>query len=89
MSRHEIPARRSRIEVTVGWDVPLMTFFAQVENLDAPDDADPLLLWIGLERREIAEPEALVSPLAPYAELTAEHLAELRRDRDHGDLWKE
>ncbi|MBI0536979.1 hypothetical protein D9599_15520 [Roseomonas sp. KE2513] len=88
MSRHELPARQPRTEVTVGWDAPMQTFFAQVENLDAPDDADPLLLWISLEQREIAEPEAMILPLAPYADLTVDHLAELRRDRDDSNPWE-
>ena len=88
MSRHDIPARRPRTEVTVGWDAPMQTFFAQVEDLDAPDDADPLLLWIGSEPREIAEPEAMIVPLVPYAELTAELLTELRRDRDDSNPWE-
>ena len=81
-SRHEIPARQPGWCVVVGWDNPMMTFFAEVERIQAADDArDPTLLWLGSSPGEVARPEDLAGPLAPYAELTAEHIAELRADR--------
>ena len=82
MSRNRIPARRPGLTVVVGWDNPLRTFFAQVHRQQDDDDPrDPTLLWIGTAPGEILRPADLVGPLAPYAELTDSHLAQLRADR--------
>lgn len=81
MSRHELPARRPGTSVVVGWDNPMMTFFAQVLDEQADEDADPVLLWLGTQHGEVTRPEDLARPLAPFAELTAQHLEQLRADR--------
>lgn len=81
MSRHEIPAKQPGLTVVVGWDNPMTTFFAQVEDESAGDDADPIVLWLGGSRREVLRPEDLVLPLAPFADLTGAHLDQLRADR--------
>ena len=82
MSRNSIPARKPGLSVVVGWDNPLGTFFAQVHrHQDDDDPRDPTLLWIGTAPGEIQRPADLVGPLAPYAELTESHLAQLRADR--------
>ncbi len=81
-SRNTIPPRQSGLTVVVGWDNPLRTFFAQVDRQQDDDDPrDPTLLWVGCAPGEILRAEALVQPLAPYAELTDAHLAKLRADR--------
>lgn len=81
MSRHEIPAKHPGFTVAVGWDNPLTTFFAQVVDESADDGDDPVVLWLGGSNREVLRPEDLVAPLAPYADLTAAHLDQLRADR--------
>lgn len=81
-SRRSIPARAPGLTVVVGWDNPLSTFFAQVERIQNDDDPrDPILLWIGGESGEVAQAEELAGPLAPYAELTAELVEQLRAAR--------
>jgi len=47
MSRYSIPAQQPGLTVTVGWDNPLCTFFAQVFDPSIEEDADACLLWIG------------------------------------------
>lgn len=84
MSRHEIPARDQTLSVVAGWDNPLQTFFAQVarpERADDEDEDDPMLLWVGTEPREVITVEDLARHLAPFAELTAEAVEQLRADR--------
>lgn len=81
MSRHEIPAKRPGFTVIVGWDNPMMTFFAQVEDEAAGEDDDPVVLWLGGHHREVLRPEDLAAPLAPYADLMATHIEQLRADR--------
>ncbi len=81
-SRRTIPARYLAITVVVGWDNPMQTFFAQVDRAEGNDDPDdPPLLWVGTRDSEIRRAEDLVRPLAPYADLTDAHLAQLRADR--------
>lgn len=66
----------------------LPDYFAQVEDEAAGEDDDPVVLWLGGRHREVLCPEDLAAPLAPYADLTAEHIEQLRADRagdaDHG-----
>ena len=58
-SRRDIPPRETGITVTVGWDNPLMTFFAQVVRIQDNDDTrDPSLLWLGGAPGEITRPAA-------------------------------
>jgi hypothetical protein len=77
-----MPARKPGLTVVVGWDNPLGTFFAQVQRQQDDDEPrDPILLWIGTALGEIPRPADLVGPLAPYAELTDSHLAQLRAER--------
>ena len=84
MSRHIIPGFDARFTVVVGWDNPLQTFFTQVARADDSDDDDndPVLLWIGGTFGEVTDPAALVAPLALYATLTEDHVAQLGADRD-------
>ena len=80
MSRHEISAKQPGTTVFVGWDRPLMTFFAQVFRADRDDDEGPEL-WIGGFYEECTIPEELRAPLAPFADLTDGDLSRLRDDR--------
>ena len=52
-SRFSLPAHLAGIEVSVGWDNPLGTFFARVLRVQERDDPrDPVILWIGTEPRK-------------------------------------
>jgi len=64
MSRYRIPAQDPDLTVIVGWDNPLMTFFAQVFNPSIEDDDEACVLWIG------AAPEAIPTVAALQAQLT-------------------
>ncbi len=82
MSRRHITARAPGLTVTVGWDNPLSTFFAQVTRQQSPDDMrDRVVFWIGGLAGEVRRAEDLVVPLAPYADLTPNDIAQLRADR--------
>lgn len=81
MSRYTVPAGLPGFEVFVGHDGPMGTYFAQVLREQVDDDPhDPVVLWLGVHFGEVQRPEDMVAPLAPYAELTEEHLAQLRAD---------
>jgi hypothetical protein len=86
MSRHEIPARDQAHKVIVGWDQPLLTYFAQVIDRakeDAGED-DKFMLWVGCSLREIYEIEDLERRLYRYAELSSEISSTLYGDKDEG-----
>ena len=81
-SRFTIPSRTPGLVISVGWDNPPGTFFAQVSRVQTDDDLrDPVILWLGTEHGEIRRAEDLIAALTPYAELTEEHLRQLRADR--------
>lgn len=82
MSRHDVPSLRAGYCIVVGWDRPMRTYFAQVRRDDAEDDSEPNTVWLGGEFDEYPdEPAAMAGPLAGWAVLTPELLAQLRRDR--------
>lgn len=86
MSRHEIPALNPAHKVIVGWDHPLLTYFAQVIDRAKQDvgDDDKFVLWIGCSRREIYEIPTLVARLRPYAVLPFDIRTTLYGDKDEG-----
>ena len=67
MSRYTIPAQDSALTVVVGWDNPLVTFFAQAFDPSVEDEAEADLLWIGTALREIPTVAALQAQLTGWA----------------------
>lgn len=68
MSRHVIP-HPDGLEVVVGWDPPLNTFFAQVFAGGSDVDDPTELLWVGCSPREIHNVEQVRSAVAPWVPL--------------------
>ena len=82
MSRHEIPAHQPDQQVTVGWDNPLLTFFAiVVRSASEPEEDDEILTWLGDTDHAYPTPESLITPLTPFAKLTPEMISHLKSDR--------
>lgn len=69
--------------VACGWDNPLQTYFCTVlrEPPLSEEDADSVVLWLGLDLREVQTPEEMAAPLAAYADLDAPTIRLLRADR--------
>ena len=82
-SRRQLPSKKAEMTVACGWDNPLATYFCTVLRDTAPvgEDSDPVVLWLGLNPREIRMPEEMVAPLAPYADLDETTIKLLRADR--------
>lgn len=80
MSRIEIPRKNPDLLVTVGWDPPLQTYFAQVGRHQG-SDSDDLVLWLGTRFREHTRPEDLTPALSRYAELKPATVRQLHEDR--------
>lgn len=81
MSRHEVAGKDPALEIVVGWDNPLQTFFAQVLR-PGPDDEDGrVLLWLGTAWQECPTPDAMVAAVGAFAEVGEELLSRLRLDR--------
>jgi hypothetical protein len=82
MSRHTIVSFSNRFEVTIGWDRPLNSFFAQVQDLKIADgEQDPIVVWVGASYSEIPRPEDLQAHIAGFAVIPVEMLDALRADR--------
>jgi hypothetical protein len=84
MSRHTIPAKDDGHEVVVGWDQPLLTFFAIVYDKSKRGTDDDIVLWKGTRPREIYEVEDLRRVLGKYAKLGSEMRSTLYGDKDEG-----
>ena len=81
MSRYSIPAQNPALTVTVGWDNPLGTLFAQVFDPSIEEDAEACLLWIGTAPEAIPTVAALQAQLAGWATLPPDIVARLTRDQ--------
>jgi hypothetical protein len=81
MSRYSIPAQQPGLTVIVGWDHPLMTFFAQVFNSSIEDDEEACLLWIGTAPEAIPTVAALQAQLACWATIPDDIVDRLLRDQ--------
>jgi hypothetical protein len=67
--------------VIVGWDNPLVTFFAQVFDPSIEEDEEADLLWIGTALQEIPTVAALQAQLAGWAMIPADIMDRLTRDQ--------
>lgn len=87
MSRYSVSPRepiKPAVTITVGWDNPLRTYFAQVwqEPPDSESDDEPQeLVWIGTSYDEIQTVEAIAEAIAPWVDLSAELEEKLSADR--------
>lgn len=89
MSRHSVKGFEPSLEIAIGFDAPLNTYFAQVTKPTTDDFAldeqaesdDQILLWIGTNWKEVLDLKIIVERLAPFAALTPELLAQLENDR--------
>lgn len=84
MSRYDISAPDA-LEVVVGWDPPLSTFFAQVwdRSLDEDDPAAELL-WVGCAPGEIRDVEHLSKAVAPWVAVPDATVRALHADAHGG-----
>jgi hypothetical protein len=84
MSRYQIAAIDPKFEVTVGWDAPMTTFFAQVVDraLDEADDDNALVLWIGDRDMAVPTIDQLIVAIARYATIPADVIEQLQADYD-------
>jgi hypothetical protein len=81
MSRYRIPAQDPGLTAIVGWDNPLITFFAQVFAPSIEEDAEACLLWIGTAPEAIPTVAALQAQLACWAAIPPDIVDRLTRDQ--------
>jgi hypothetical protein len=81
MSRYRIPAQDPGLTVIVGWDNPLVTFFAQVFDPSIEEDAEACLLWIGTAPQAIPTVAALQAQLAGWATISPAIVDHFTRDQ--------
>ena len=85
MSRHELTSRDNanrHLEITIGWDRPLNTYFVQVLD-PTRDEEEPgfEILWRGTSFGEILSTDDAIALVAPWAEISADLQALLILDR--------
>jgi hypothetical protein len=85
MSRHRIPGLNPNLEIYVGWDHPLLTFFGQVYDPAIKEgEDDPIIYWVGTSPRKIYRVEDLVRVMRRYAEIDPDMQSTLYFDKDLG-----
>ncbi len=69
------------LEILVGWDRPLQTFWAQVWDLAYErDQPEAELAWVGCTPREITDPQDVVDTVAHWAKRVPADLVEKLTD---------
>ena len=82
MSRYQIPTLHAHQTCVVGYDPPLGTFFAQIEDVTIPaDDERHIVLWVGTEIEELVTVAALTDALHSVVALPAHIKAQLEHDQ--------
>jgi hypothetical protein len=81
MSRYRIPAQQPDLTAIVGWDNPLMTFFAQVFDPSIEEDTEACLLWIGTTPEAIPTVAVLQAQLTGWATIPPAIVDRLVRDQ--------
>ena len=67
------------LDIIVGWDPPLATYFVQVRTRpDDPNQAPQDLVWRGCVIGDLRSSDAVAQLVAPYATLPHHLLDELR-----------
>lgn len=89
MSRHQLPARTDlpgaprNLEIVVGWDGPLQSYFGQVIDLDADEESDGrTLVWLGTGWKAEPSPRRVLDALKPWAVSPYILFETLMADRD-------
>lgn len=87
MSRHDFeqtdPVTSIDYEITVGWDRPMQTYFAQVYAFEKGASSAPEpILWIGTGFCEHPEPENVIDAVRPYLTIPDNLHTILRADRE-------
>ena len=88
MSRYRLQHPDQTLEIAVGFDPPLNTFFAQVIKHGPADDLtveDETIVWVGTSRNEVSDSAILSTVFAPYLELSAPDIERLEQDRGEID----
>jgi hypothetical protein len=82
MSRHPVQGFDPALELVLGWDQGLSTYFAQVADPRTPPEEDHILFWIGVAPGAIPTVALLADLMQEYVTLSPEIQAQLQRDKD-------
>ncbi len=80
MSRYTFAGNKPGRSITVGWDNPLKTYFAQVWEAGGPASGE-LRLWVGPGRERVTTVESLAGLLAPYGNIPRRVVSQLKDDQ--------
>ena len=83
MSRRDIPLRPDAgpvARVTVGWDRPLGTFFAQAVAIDEEGEEE-VIVWEGSYPGELPTPRSAIAVIERYCDVPESLARELETDR--------
>lgn len=81
MSRYILPGKKHNHQIVVGFDNPLQTYFAQVEELQEDLNKDPkILVWVGTSYEEIADVEKICNCVSEYGNVPEYVKTRLKED---------
>jgi hypothetical protein len=85
LPRPEIQTQCPHVEIFVGFDPPLHTFFGQVVDPSRPAGQPEAVFWIGTAPQEYPDLIAFARAMEPWAPIPMRVLAALARDRMQAD----
>ena len=87
MSRYQLQHKENNnLEIFVGWDDPMKTFFCCIEDLSVvEEEKDPIILWVGNDYDAIKDVRQLQQNIQDYVTLEKETITQLEEDKRKGE----
>ena len=82
MSRYRVDHRDPHLEIYVGWDNPLRTYFGQVFDDRVPEDHNDCVFFVGKQEQELPSTGALYEAMLEWVTLPAALLLAVWRDHE-------
>jgi hypothetical protein len=82
MSRYHVQHRDPHLDIYVGWDNPLRTYFGQVFDDRVPEDENECVYWVGKQEEELPSTGALYEAMLGWVVLPAALLLAVWRDQE-------
>jgi hypothetical protein len=84
MNRYRVEHPDEHLEIWVGWNNALQTYFGQVFDDRVPDDEHECVFWVGKQACELPSTGALYEAMLAWVELPGPLLRLVRADKDQG-----
>ena len=82
MSRYKLKSPKyPQYDIAVGWNKSLLTYFCIIQNLNIDkNEADPIILWVGVNYDEVRTVEEFAGTIPNYLIIPVDIVVKLKQD---------